>query len=213
MKKRKPSPVLMQRRCFMSNCLKLSAGVTLLGMGSKVFGDTLDSYLDYGYCIFKCPQPCSFAPSCPGCREATSGPALNCTARICALEKEMPSCAHCAELATCDKDIFVNYPAQRTFALNKQKEWGLLPDSHEALKVQREFKVYPTITSDNIAIDNYNNVEVDFNLFDIKGQIVKKGKFSSGTYLLNVSDLNPGNYILNITKKDKLLYLSKITKN
>jgi len=213
MKEKKPNPELMPRRCFMSNCLKLTAGATLLGVGSKVFADTTDSYLDYGYCIFKCPQPCSYSPGCPGCRDATSGPAISCTARICALEKELPSCAHCADLATCDKDIFVNWPSQRTFALSKQEEWGLLPSNNEAIKIQKGFRVYPTIANNNITIDNNNKLEANFNLFDISGQIVKKGMINTGTNLINVSDLAPGNYILNIINENKLLYLSKIIKN
>ncbi len=213
MKEKKPNSAKMERRCFMSNCLKLTAGAALLGMGTRVYGDVTDSYLDYGYCIYKCPQPCSFTPSCPGCRDATSGPALSCTARICALEKGLPSCAHCADLATCNKSIYVNYPGQRTFALNKQSEWGLLPNLHEAIKDQSGFRAYPTITNNNITISNDNELEVDFYLFDISGQIVKKGKISTSTYLLNVSDLNSGNYILNIFKEDRLLYLSKIIKN
>lgn len=206
------NPKIIQRRCFLANCAKFTAGVALLGAGPKAFGVFSDSYLDYGYCIFKCPQPCGFSPGCPGCRNATSGPALNCTARNCALEKGMESCAHCSELATCTKSVFVNYPNVRIFALSKQKEWGLLTGIEQKTKDQSDFRVYPTITSDNITISHNERSEIDFCLYDISGRNVMKGKINTTNYLLDVSYLKPGKYIINITKGDKLLYLGKIIK-
>ncbi len=206
------NPKIIQRRCFLANCAKFTVGVALLGAGPKAFGVFSDSYLDYGYCIFKCPQPCSFSPGCPGCRDATSGPALNCTARNCALEKGMESCAHCVDLATCTKSVFVNYPNVRTFALNKQKEWGLLSAVDKKIEDQSDIKVYPTITSNSLTITHNERSELDFSLYDINGRTVKKGKINTASYLFDVSDLTPGTYIINITKDGQLLHISKIIK-
>ena len=206
------NPKTIQRRCFLVNCAKFTAGIALIGPGSKAFGVFSDSYLDYGYCIFKCPQPCSFSPSCPGCRDATEGPALNCTARNCALEKGLESCAHCVDLATFSKSIFVNYPNVRNFALSKQKEWGLLTAIDEKTKDQPGFKVYPTVTSGNITITHNEKSELDFSLYDVSGRAVKKGKINSTSYLFDISDLASGTYIINIIKDSQLLFLSKIMK-
>jgi hypothetical protein len=212
MNENKKNPDSIQRRNFLANCVKLSAGAALIGFGSKSFAVVKDSYLDYGYCIFKCPQPCTYDKNCRGCRAATSGSPLKCTARICVLKKGLASCAHCAELATCKDPYYIKYPGQKTYALSKQNEWGITTNLDNSHRDQTGFSVYPTVANDIITIKNNEKLEVDFNLFDINGRIIKKGKINTDSYLLNVSDLTPGNYIVNIIKDDQLLYLSKIIK-
>jgi hypothetical protein len=208
MKSKKSNYSKIDRRCFLNNCGKITIGATLLGISTKSYGDIKDDYEDYSYCIFKCPSPCTYTPSCGGCRTDET---LNCTVKDCAIEKEMPSCAHCSELADCDKDLWINYPGQRQYALNKQKEWGLSDIDDKKFNKFR-FKVYPTVTKDKINIENMSGADANFKLINLNGHIVKEGGFKSKKYNLSISKLAIGYYILNIFINKDLIYSSKIIK-
>ncbi len=196
------------RRCFLLNCAKCIAGAGLFGLTTGSFGNTKDDYTDYGYCMYRCPQPCSFKPSCKGCRENDN---LTCTARACAIEREMLSCAHCPDLETCTKSIFVNYPSVRNFALRKQEQWGLLTNS---IDIQKEdgFKLYPTTTNKEIHISNPNQFPVSYKIFDLNGKMMKHGSVNTGKSVLDVSHLISGHYIINIIKNKELLYVRNFIK-
>jgi len=45
---------------------------------------------------------------CEGCRTDTA--LYNCSARVCAREKEMITCAHCPDFPSCDKDVWTKWP-------------------------------------------------------------------------------------------------------
>jgi len=212
MKEKESELKKIPRRCFLSNCAKLTLGATLLGSGIKAFGDTNDSYEEYSYCIYRCPSPCNYDTSCKGCRNDDTGARATCTVRNCAIEKEMPSCAHCADLSTCNKSLWVNYPGQRQYALNKQEQWGLLSAGVGASKYKEGFKLYPSSAINGITLQNSNQVKAEYNIMDISGQIRKKGKIQSSEQYVDVSNLNPGNYILNIIKNKDLLYVGKFIK-
>lgn len=197
------------RRCFLADCTKLSLGATLIGLSVKSFGNTQDSWEDYSYCIFKCPQPCSYNQSCIGCRDDET---MTCPVKECAIENEMPSCAHCENLEDCDKDLWINYPGQREFALNKQKAWGLLSNLDDSSAKQVGFRLFPSVTSDKVTIINMRQMRVNYRLFDLTGQIVKESSFTGNKYHLDLSNLHSGNYILNIYKNNKSLHVCKIIK-
>jgi hypothetical protein len=46
----------------------------------------------------------------------------NCDVRACVIGKGLVSCAHCRELATCQKALWVNYPKFREHVLGVQKD-------------------------------------------------------------------------------------------
>ena len=112
MKEKESEQNKMARRCFLTNCAKFAAGASLLSYSIKTSGNPNDSYEDYSYCIFKCPSPCSYDSECIGCRDDNTGFPATCTVKNCVIAKELPSCAHCSELATCDKDLWINYPGR-----------------------------------------------------------------------------------------------------
>lgn len=197
------------RRSFISSCVKLSIGASFIGLSSQSFANITDSYLDYGYCIYKCPQPCSYNAACGGCRANNS---LTCTTRACAIAKGLLSCAHCSELANCNKELWINYPGQRQFALAKQKEWKLMTGIDNDLK-REVFNVYPNTTDSGFTICNTNQKTVSFRLIDINGRTMNIGNFNSEEYYVDISNLQVGTYILNIIKDNELLYISRIKRN
>lgn len=197
------------RRFFLSNCLKLSIGASLIGLSTKSFANISDSYLDYSYCIFMCRLPCSYKPSCGGCKTDNS---LTCTVKACVVAKGLPSCAHCSLLATCNKDLWINYPGQRSFALNKQKSWNLLTGIENSELKKEIFNVYPDSTDSGFTIKNTNQLTVSFRLIDINGKVINTGNFNLKEYYVDISNLPGGTYILNIIKDNELLHISKIIK-
>ncbi len=212
MKEKKSEKSKMHRRCFLSGCAKYAIGVSLLGYGMNSFGDTNDSYLDYSYCIYKCPGPCSYDTACVGCRDDNTGARLTCTVRNCVIEKGLPSCAHCDKLATCDKELYVNYPGQRNYALNKQTQWGLLAGAGIAGVKEQIYKVFPNSTPNGFTIYSAEPLSADFIILNIHGSIVKSGRIASKKHYVDISYLSSGSYVLSIKKNQKLLFTSKIMK-
>jgi hypothetical protein len=61
---------------------------------------------------------------CYGCKEEgdrLSPVAAQCTTRACVIERKLVSCAHCDELETCQKDLWVSYPKFREHVLGIRK--------------------------------------------------------------------------------------------
>jgi hypothetical protein len=61
---------------------------------------------------------------CYGCKEEgarLSPVAAQCTARACVIERKLVSCAHCDELETCQKELWVSFPKFRTHVLGIRK--------------------------------------------------------------------------------------------
>ncbi len=62
---------------------------------------------------------------CFGCKvePARQGYAVrNCDVRACVLERKLVSCAHCPELAGCQRRLWVNYPKFREHVLGIQRQ-------------------------------------------------------------------------------------------
>ena len=210
--KEKKEQKIMARRCFLTDCAKFAIGAPLLYNGIEALGNTNDTYRDYSYCIYRCPSPCSYDSGCVGCRDDNNGARATCTVRNCVIDKNLLSCAHCSELSICDKDLWINYPGQRQFALNKQNEWSLLTGIANDRTKQNVFNVFPNITTDGFTIHSTNHLGIGYKVFDINGQIVKSGKLNSNEQYVDISSLSSGSYILNIIKDNELLYLNKIIK-
>ena len=117
----------INRRCFIGNCAKVTACTLLVGSSFSGYAQEPDTYKDYTVCIFKCPPlPCKYDNECKGCTRDNERKLSTCTTLKCVVKKNIPSCAHCTDLKTCDKKLWVNYPKHREHALRKQAEWGLL---------------------------------------------------------------------------------------
>ncbi len=62
---------------------------------------------------------------CYGCKTPLEkqGPGIRaCTVRPCVLERKLVSCAHCRELASCQKELWLNYPEHRKRVLAVQRQ-------------------------------------------------------------------------------------------
>jgi hypothetical protein len=70
----------------------------------------------------------SFSPEevfCFGCKaplEKRNHGVRACTVRACVVDKNLASCAHCRDLTTCQKELWINYPKLREKALEIQKQ-------------------------------------------------------------------------------------------
>ena len=113
----------INRRRFIEGCAKIAIGATFFSIGSKSFAYEPDTWKNYSFCMYKCPQPCTYDKNCKGCRSKEK---TDCEVKNCAMEKEIPGCVHCKDLRECDKKLWENYPDQRKFTLKKQAEWGLI---------------------------------------------------------------------------------------
>ncbi|MBN1925240.1 MAG: T9SS type A sorting domain-containing protein [Prolixibacteraceae bacterium] len=202
------------RRCFLTQFTALVTGAALMGTGLKVLADVNDSWEDYSYCIFRCSLPCSYEAACPGCRsDQPYGQLDACTVRICVQEKGLPSCAHCADLATCNKKLWVNYPGQRTFALQKQKQWDLLSGNNELSRPDKGFSVYTNIAEDTVYIKNIKESKYDYKLIDMNGKIIQRNSSLSFIQKLDISNCAAGNYLIIISRDHRIQFSQKVIKS
>jgi hypothetical protein len=197
------------RRHFMSQCLKITGSIALLGSGLKVMGADTTDFDNYTYCLYTCPQPCSFNPSCKGCKSST-GP-VNCTVKNCAIQKSLPTCAHCDELKTCSDSYWANYPGQRTIALSYRKSWGLSPINEVAID-NNAFGIYPVPANEELTISNPDLQRVEYKLYDLSGKDIQGDFIPNSVNTIDISNLAPGNYIIKIFDVRKLLFSSTIIK-
>lgn len=71
----------------------------------------------------------------------------------------------------------------------------------------------PTINYLTIEIGDYKEENLSFNMYDIQGKIITKGKISSDRTLVNTINLTPATYFLKITNtNNKIIQSFKILK-
>lgn len=196
------------RRTFIKNSLAASAGLTLLGSGIKVFADETDEWRWVAFCTQHC-DTCSTYTSgnCWSCKSA-QGLLGHCSVKRCAIDvKNVPTCAHCVELATCDDEFWTNNPDLLEQALELQQTLGINPIEENKNQGHR-LNVFPNPAKDYITISNPENLKADYELVDLTGKQIIRGTIQSEKHIsLNVSGLKPGNYVLNI-KNNRTLILS-----
>lgn len=199
------------RRTFIKNSLAASAGLTFLGSGIKVFADVTDEWRWVAFCTQHC-DTCSAYTSgnCWSCKSA-QGLLGNCTIKRCAIDiKNVPTCAHCVELATCEK--YDDNPELREQALELQQTLGINP-IEENKNPEHGLNVYPNPATDYITISNPENLKAEYELVDLSGKQVLFGTIQSEKQvLLNVSNLKPGNYVLNIKDNQTLILSVSVVK-
>lgn len=79
-----------------------------------------------------------------------------------------------------------------------------------APKQTTELSIFPTPTRNEINISTSNEINGFFHIYNIKGQIVKSGKFNSNQSI-DISDLMNSTYILSL-ESETTLYYARITK-
>ena len=63
-----------------------------------------------------------FCYGCKSSREPQSPVLAKCTVRKCASGKKVATCADCADLKTCEKDLWTNYPKMKEKLLGKRSK-------------------------------------------------------------------------------------------
>jgi len=67
-------------------------------------------------------------------------------------------------------------------------------------------KLFPNPVSDELHIRLYDAQKTHFQVFDVKGQLLKSGVFNSPTHRLSTSDLPEGTYFLRLWQKENGLF-------
>ena len=74
-----------------------------------------------------------------------------------------------------------------------------------------DFKIYPNPMNEIAIIELSNYNEIELNIFDIKGQLVKHTNyFNNETISINKRDFKAGTYLLKIKTKDNLIVTKKL---
>ena len=199
------------RRRFISRCLKVTAGVSLLGSSLKLNANP-NSPEEYAYCCIYCNMnDCSlYSNSCNGCK-STKPPqfADTCSVRKCCIEKGLVSCGLCSELSGCNQPLWVNYPATKQNALRLQKIWL----GTDIIQVTgRKYFIYPNPASDVINIESPIHKITEFRLINLQGAVLKNGNADNSKTSINVSDLSSGEYLLQLFNGSVLQHIERIIK-
>lgn len=81
--------------------------------------------------------------------------------------------------------------------------------------INLELKVYPNPTNDflNLIVEDYNNETLSYQLYDINGQIIKRGKILGIETTIMMEFQVPGNYLLIVFDDQNEVKTFKIIKN
>ena len=74
---------------------------------------------------------------------------------------------------------------------------------------------YPNPTTDflNLKVENYDNTNLSYQLFDISGKLLETKKITGNETSINTSNLVPATYFLKVTENNKEVKTFKIIKN
>jgi hypothetical protein len=195
------------RRSFLKKGFVATAGLSLLGTGIKAIASPEDEWRWIAFCT----QACNTCPTyqsggCWSCKSA-QGLQGSCPVKRCAIDvKKVPTCAHCADLETCDK--YDDNPELRTQAMELRDSLSVssLRDADKNYSI----RVYSSPSNNGIRIMNPETHEANYTLIDLSGKICKQGEIHSSSQLINVSDIRQGTYIIKLTDKGNLILSQKI---
>ena len=198
------------RRAFIVQTAKITAGISLLSAGLKIRASTETDPEDLAYCCYDC-RPCPNYSTCGGCRsENPNAPyAQGCSVRACAIEKEIISCGLCLELATCDKSLWSAYPLMRQTALNYQSQW--LTTSTEPVNTNN-FSLYPNPVTDKFTLNCPSGLPREYRILSLSGKMIKSGIISGTNCKIDVKDLSQGEYIFQLFSKRRVIFQEKLIK-
>ncbi len=197
------------RRTFLKKCVALTAGASLIGSSIKLMANPADEWRWVGYCGLKCDNTCSWYNNnqCPSCKSIT----YNCTVQHCAKAKEIPTCAHCTELDTCDDQFWVNNPKQYE-AIKELRDSLATTSINKRTKIEQDILIFPNPAQDYLKIQNQQNYIFNYELVNINGQILKTGTIDNKELTVNISDLKPGNYLFKLIRNKNVFQIQKILK-
>ena len=94
-------------------------------------------------------------------------------------------------------------------------EISIVDGIEQADGINLELKVYPNPTNDflNLIVEDFNNETLSYQLYDINGQIIKRGKILGIETTIMMEFQVPGNYLLIVFDDQKVVKTFKIIKN
>ena len=94
-------------------------------------------------------------------------------------------------------------------------EISIVNGIEQADGINLELKVYPNPTNDflNLIVQDYNNEWLSYQLYDINGQIIKRGKVIGIETTITMEFQVPGNYLLIVFDDQNEVKTFKIIKN
>ena len=191
------------RRLFIKNSIAATAGLTLLGSGIKLFAQQpADEWYGYGFCTNRC----DICKGCLGCKNPAN---INepCDKRQCCQEKNIPTCAHCDELATCEN--FNDWPDLREQALELQESINATSIGNINAE-EYSFKIFPNPSTESINIKSSQINNAGYELIDFNGKLKKQGDLTSTNELINISEIPSGNYMIRILVNKKPVFSRKL---
>ncbi len=197
------------RRSFLKKCATLTAGATVIGSGMKLMANPTDDWDHIAYCGAKCDNSCSWFKSnqCPGCKSI----AYDCTVQICAERKKIPTCAHCDELETCNKQFWTDNPESYENIKELKASLNVTSIKKNAVSGQ-DILIFPNPAKDYLKIQNQQNSIFNYELVNINGQILKKGTIEERELTINISDFKSGSYLFKLVRNKNVLQTQKILK-
>jgi hypothetical protein len=197
------------RRSFLRKCVALTAGATVLGSGIKLMANPEDEWRWIAYCGAKCDNTCSWFSNnqCPSCKSIS----YNCSVQKCARAKQIPTCAHCNELDTCDDKFWTDNPKRYTDI--KALRDSLNPtDIKNNTGGKQEILIFPNPARDYLKLQINGNQIFNYEIVNINGQILKKGKIESKELTINISDIKPGTYLFRLIRNNNVLQTQQVIK-
>lgn len=94
-------------------------------------------------------------------------------------------------------------------------EISIVDGIEQADGINLELMVYPNPTNDflNLIVEDYNNEMLSYQLYDINGQIIKRGKILGIETTIMMEFQVPGNYLLIVFNDQNEVKTFKIIKN
>ncbi|MEA2042102.1 MAG: T9SS type A sorting domain-containing protein [Bacteroidota bacterium] len=85
----------------------------------------------------------------------------------------------------------------------------------QAKGINLELSVYPNPTIEylTLKVENYNNKNLSYQLFDVNGKLIENKKLANNETKINMINFVPANYLLKIIDNQKEVKTFKIIKN
>jgi len=94
-------------------------------------------------------------------------------------------------------------------------EISVITGLEEAKGISLSVSAYPNPTTDflNLKVENYDNTNLSYQLFDISGKLLESKKITGNHTSIVMSNLVPATYFVKVTESNKEVKTFKIIKN
>jgi len=94
-------------------------------------------------------------------------------------------------------------------------EISVITGLEEAKGISLSVSAYPNPTADflNLKVENYDNTNLSYQLFDISGKLLESKKITGNQTSIVMSNLVPATYFVKVTESNKEVKTFKIIKN